>query len=140
MAVMDKSEEFYRPPSGPISGSVSRPKRAKISVVEQGFRRSVMDPKLTVRLRIEALGQLACFNPPERFLARLVRKADTPGKLRLAATQLLQKTQAAQTALSRAEMDAQEVLDGIRSRKAAAEPVKSVFGGLDQDEVQRRAS
>jgi hypothetical protein len=132
MAVMDKSEEFYRPPSGPISGSVSRSKRAKISVVEQGYRRSVTDPKLTVRLRIEALGQLARFNPPERFLARLVRKTDTPGKLRLAATQLLQKTQAAQTDLSRAELDAQKVLDGIRARQRATEVKDSVFGGLDE--------
>jgi hypothetical protein len=133
MAVMDQSEEFYRPDSRPTPGSVSRSKRAKISVVEQGYRVAVNDPKLTVSLRIKALDELARFNPPERFLARLVRKAETPGKLRLAATQLLQKTQAAATDLSRAEMDAQAVLDGIRSRKAAAEPIKSVFGGLDQD-------
>jgi hypothetical protein len=132
MAVMDESEEFYRPFPGPISGSVSRSKRAKISVVEQGYRRAVLDPKLTVSLRIKALDELARFNPPERFLARLVRKADTPGRLRLAATQSLEKIQAAQTDLSRAELDAQAVLDGIRSRKAAAEPVKSVFGGLDE--------
>jgi hypothetical protein len=149
MAVMDKIDEFYRPQSGPISGSVSRPKRAKISVIEQGYRRVVTDPKLSVSLRIKALDQLARFNPPERFLARLVRKADTPGRLRLAATQLLDKIRTADKATrgptrAQAERTAKELLERIRGqqaqpasdttlsegKKAEAEAV-SVFDGLD---------
>jgi hypothetical protein len=132
VTVIDKSSEFYRPVAGPISGSVSKRKRAKISTVEKGYRTAINDPKLSLSLRLGALANLARFNPSVLFLTRLVRKTDNPTRLRLAATELLERVQSAATDLSRAELDAQKVLDGIRTRRQAAEPVESVFGGLDE--------
>jgi len=65
-------------------------------------------------------------------LTRLVRKTDNPARLRLAATELLERVQSAATDLLQAELDAQKVLDGIRAKQRATEPKECVFGGLDE--------
>jgi len=129
LTVKDKSSEFYRRVSRPVS----RPKQTKISIVEKGYRAAVVDPKLSLSLRLKALANLARFNPSVLFLTRLVRKTDNPARRRLAATELLEGVQSAATDLSKAGLAAQAVVDDIRSRRAAAgEPVESVFGDFSE--------
>jgi hypothetical protein len=59
-AVSDESSGFYRP----VSRSVSRPKRAKISTVERGYRTAVLDPKLSLGSRLRVLDGLARLSRP----------------------------------------------------------------------------
>jgi hypothetical protein len=58
---------------------------------------------------------------------------DNPSRLRLAATELLEKVQASTTDLAKAEEGARLVLERIRGQRAGlkAGEAKSVFGGLD---------
>jgi hypothetical protein len=131
-----KTDPFYRP----ISKPVSKPKRPRIPVVKTGFELAVTDPGLSLKYRLEALDSLARLNPTRRFLAGLIRKTDTPSRLRLAATQLLDKIRTADKAkrnpgLSQAEKTARVLLERLRGQRAAVggpdEP-DSVFGGLDE--------
>jgi hypothetical protein len=96
---------------------------------------AINDPGLSLRYRLSALESLARLNPTRRFLAYLIRKTDTPSRLRLAATQLLDEIRKADKAkrnpgLSQAEKRAKELLERIKGRQA--EPVESVFGGLGE--------
>ena len=140
-----KTDPFYRPVSKPVS----KPKRTRISVVKTGFELAVTDPGLSLKYRLEALDRLARLNPTRRFLAGLIRKTDTPSRLRLAATQLLDKIRTADKATrgptrAQAERTAKELLERIRGqqaqpasdttlsegKEAGAEAV-SVFDGVD---------
>jgi hypothetical protein len=145
VTISAKTDRFYRPVSKPDS----KPKRPRILAVKLGFEMAVTDPALSVRFRLEALDSLARLNPTRRFLIGLIRKTDTPGRLRLAATQLLDKIRTADKAkrnpgLSQAERTAKELLERIRGqqaqpasdttlsegKEAGAEAV-SVFDGVD---------
>ena len=126
-----KTDSFYRPVSEPNS----KAKRGRNSVVKTGFELAVTDPGLSLRYRLSALDSLARLNPTRRYLADLIRKTDTPPRLRLAATQLLDKIRTADKAkrrpgLSQAEKKAKELLERIRGRQAVS--VESVFRGLDE--------
>ena len=83
---------------------------------------AVTDPALSVRFRLEALDSLARLNPTRRFLIGLIRKTDTPGRLRLEATQLLDKIRTADKARrgpSRAEAEktAKALLERLRRQQ-----------------------
>jgi hypothetical protein len=122
----EKNDAFYHPTSKPDL----KVKPTRNRTLERGYKLSINDPELSIPLRLEALARLP--NPSARFLAGLVRKADTPARLRFEATRRLEAIQTAATDLLQAELDAQTVLDGIRARQRAAEQNDSVFGGLDE--------
>ena len=131
-----KTDSFYRPASEPNS----KAKRGRNSVVKTGFELAVTDPGLSLKYRLTALDSLARLNPTRRFLADLIRKTETPSRLRLAATQLLDEIRTADKAkrnpgLSQAEKTARVLLERLRGQRAAVggldEP-DSVFGGLDE--------
>jgi hypothetical protein len=121
----EKTDGFYRP----ISKPDLKPKPTQGRTLERGYKLSILDPQLPIALRLDALARLP--NPSPKFLASLVRKTDN-ARLRFEATRRLESIRDAQAGLHEAEMKAKEVLDGIRNRRAAAEPVGSVFGGLDE--------
>jgi hypothetical protein len=76
------------------SGKQQRLRAAKVWVpatADVGFRLVITDTGLPVKVRLRALGRL--FSPSQQFLMRLIRDGNTPGRLRMAASERLAQVQ-----------------------------------------------
>lgn len=129
--------------SDTLQSPVPKRKRVWVPAASRGFELAVNDRSLSVKTRRAALARVK--NPTKTFLARLVLDPNTPGLLRLEASEGLEKIQEDARARrgtpgrAQAEKTAKELLE--RLKRQQAEPTSegtenegeagSVFEGLD---------
>jgi hypothetical protein len=104
-----------------LRNPIPKRKRVWVPAASRGFELAVNDPTLAVKVRRGAL--LKVKNPTKTFLARLVLDPDTPGLLRLAASERLEEIQEEPKARrgptrAQAERTAKELLARIRGKQA----------------------
>jgi len=70
---------------------VSKVRKIKVPLADVGFKLVIGDSKLPLAIRLQALGKL--LNPSQQFLGKVIRDPNTPGRLRMAASEKLAAVQ-----------------------------------------------